>query len=145
MSIETQIRDALATDCDAKSSAAHISDAVATDCDATSSAAHIREAVATDCDAILALIQELAAFEQMPDQVAMTAEKLKRDGFPENDSPKFLCLVAEVDGKVVGYALFYPTYSTWKGPMMFMEDLYVTPSHRRRGIGTALWRQVTVG
>merc|ERR1712168_1770326 len=45
--------------------------------------------------------------------------------------------------KIVGYALFYPTYSTWKGPMMFMEDLYVTPSMRQMGIGSLLWRKVS--
>lgn len=106
-----------------------------------SSAFTIRKAVATDCPSIMTLIKELAEFEKMPDQVDMTEDQLRNDGFLQN--PKFECLIAEVDQKVVGFALFYPTYSTWKGPMMFMEDLYVTPSLRRMGIGSSLWRAVT--
>ena len=103
----------------------------------------VREASVEDCPAILALIKELAAFEEMPDQVEMTVERLERDGFSADDQRKFSCLVAvSEDGVIVGYALFYPTYSTWVGPMMFMEDLYVTPLMRRNGIGSKLWRAV---
>jgi len=101
----------------------------------------IRKAVVGDCESILELIKELALFEEMPNQVKMTDEMLRKDGF--GDAPKFHCLIAEENQKVVGYAIFYPTYSTWVGPMMFMEDLYVTPSQRRRGIGSRLWRGVT--
>ena len=100
----------------------------------------VRKASVEDCPAILELIKELAAFEEMPEQVEMTVERLERDGF--SDEPKFSCLVAVEDRVIVGYAHFYPTYSTWVGPMMFMEDLYVTPSMRRKGIGSKLWRAV---
>jgi len=72
----------------------------------------IRPAIATDCDAILSLIKELAVFEKMPDQVEMTTATLIKDGFEAD--PKFSCLVAEINEAIVAYALYYPTYSTWK-------------------------------
>lgn len=101
----------------------------------------IRQAVREDCSKILHLIKELASFGDMTDQVKMTVERLEMDGFSPN--PKFSCIVAEEDENLVGYVIYYPTYSTWEGPMMCMEDLYVTPSARHRGIGMKLWRAVT--
>jgi len=100
----------------------------------------IRPAIATDCDAILSLIKELAVFEKMPDQVEMTTATLIKDGFEAD--PKFSCLVAEINEAIVAYALYYPTYSTWKGSTMYLDDLYVTPSARRRGIGAKMFKAV---
>ncbi|XP_075437895.1 thialysine N-epsilon-acetyltransferase-like isoform X2 [Ascaphus truei] len=88
--------------------------------------------------------QELAEYEKLLDQVKITAEGLMRDGFGE--SPVFRCLVAELGGgdrgdtgpALVGYALSYLTYSTWKGRSLYLEDLYIMPEYRGKGIGSRL-------
>ena len=100
---------------------------------------HIREAIATDASAILALIQELADFEREPEAVAVTEVELIQDGFGEN--PLFQCFVAEINQKIVGIALFYPCYSTWKGKSWHLEDLIVTKAHRGKGIGFSLLKK----
>ena len=78
------------------------------------------------------------------DQVVITADDLVRDGFGTN--PKFWCYVAEIPGEIeteiVGMALFYPRYSTWKGPTIHLEDLMVQEEFRGQGVGTALYRSV---
>ena len=99
----------------------------------------IRDAIATDAAAILALIQELADFEQEPEAVAVTESELAQDGFGEK--PLFQCFVAEINQKIVGIALFYPCYSTWKGKSWHLEDLIVTKTHRGKGIGFALLKK----
>uniref|UniRef100_A0A3P9HKA7 Spermidine/spermine N1-acetyltransferase family member 2b n=1 Tax=Oryzias latipes TaxID=8090 RepID=A0A3P9HKA7_ORYLA len=104
----------------------------------------IRPAKKEDCKEISRLIMELAVYENMPDQVKIAHEELERDGFGEN--PFFQCLVAEVPEEhkskegftVVGYALYFYTYSTWKGRSIFLEDLYVMPEFRGNGIGKGL-------
>ena len=96
----------------------------------------IRIATAADVPGILALIRELAAFEREPDAVAVTEEELIRDGFGEN--PQFQCFVAEINQDIVGIALFYPCYSTWKGKSFHLEDLIVTQAEREKGIGFEL-------
>lgn len=90
-----------------------------------------------DMEAVLGLIQELAAFEKEPEAVVVSAKDLERDAFGEQ--PKFSCIVAEKKGVIVGMALFYPRYSTWKGPTLHLEDLIVTQSERGTGIGKALY------
>ncbi|XP_033731252.1 diamine acetyltransferase 2-like [Pecten maximus] len=108
----------------------------------------IRPAVQGDCEEILRLIQELAEFEKMPEQVKMTVGTLRRDGFGEQNF--FRCLVVEdktttaVEGKAIlwGYALYYYAYSTWEGRVMYLEDLYMSPTYRGRGIGTKLFNAV---
>lgn len=100
----------------------------------------IRLAVKDDTPAIMGLIQGLADFEKEPDQVVITADDLIRDGF--GSDPKFWCFVAEVAHKIVGMALFYNRYSTWKGPTIHLEDLMVQEEFRGRGVGTALYRAV---
>ncbi|XP_076024901.1 thialysine N-epsilon-acetyltransferase-like [Genypterus blacodes] len=108
----------------------------------------IRAAKEDDCKDVSRMIMELAVFEKMPDQVAISSKELQRDGFCQN--PLFQCLVAEVpeehgskDGHtVVGYSLYFYTYSTWKGPTVYIEDLYVMPDFRRDGIGQALMTKV---
>jgi len=82
------------------------------------------------------MIRELAVFERMPDLVTNREEDLARDGFGEN--PRFRALIAEWSGQVAGYAIFFDYYSTWAGPGIFLEDLFVRDAFRRRGIGTAL-------
>ncbi|MBL19027.1 MAG: GNAT family N-acetyltransferase [Flavobacteriaceae bacterium] len=99
----------------------------------------IRAATKSDVPAILGLIQELATFEREPDAVAVTEAELLQDGFGEN--PAFGCFVATNESKVVGIALYYPCYSTWKGKSWHLEDLIVTEPHRGKGIGFALLKK----
>lgn len=100
----------------------------------------IRSATPQDMPAVLELITELAVFEREPDAVVITVEDLVRDGFGEN--PLFQCLVAEVNGRIKGMALFYYRYSTWKGKTIHLEDLIVTESARGTGLGNALYAEV---
>mgnify|MGYP003637410315 CR=1 FL=1 len=100
----------------------------------------IREAIKEDMPQVLNLIKELAVFEKEENAVEVTVSDLERDGF----GPKILfqCFVAEVDGIIKGMALVYPRYSTWKGPIIHLEDLIVTESMRNTGMGTALLNEV---
>ena len=101
----------------------------------------IREAVPSDVPEILALIRDLAAFEKEPDAAIATEEDLLRDGFgPE---PYFRCIMAEWDGAVAGFALYFFQYSTWEGrPALYLEDLFVREAFRKRGIGVALFQRL---
>ncbi|RUS78814.1 hypothetical protein EGW08_013432 [Elysia chlorotica] len=104
----------------------------------------IRHAESSDCEEIVRLIVELAEFEKMVDQVKMTPQILRKDCFGEK--PICSCVVAskkQDKSSLVGYSLFYPVYSTWEGASLYLEDLYVTPSYRSRGIGKLLWQRVT--
>ena len=97
----------------------------------------VRSAIAADVETILRFIKELAEFEKEPEAVKATTTDLLRDGFGEQ--PKFEVLLAEVDQKPVGFALFFPTYSTWEGRAgIHLEDLFVFEQWRGHGIGHAL-------
>lgn len=100
----------------------------------------IREATKQDFPEVLDLIQELAVFENEPDAVEITKKDLEKEGL--GDHPLFHCLVAEVDDQVVGTALFYYRFSTWKGRSLHLEDLIVKASERGKGIGEALYKKV---
>jgi len=89
---------------------------------------------------VLDLIKELAAFEKEPHAVVVTVEDLERDGFGEN--PLFQTFVAEVDDKIVGMALYYYRYSTWKGKTIHLEDLIVKENMRGTGLGFALYCEI---
>ena len=84
----------------------------------------IRDARPDDMPRVLELIKELAHFEKEADAVEVSPEELVRDGFGPN--PLFHCFVAEVDQVIEGMALVYPRYSTWKGPVIHLEDLIIT-------------------
>ena len=100
----------------------------------------IREATAKDMEYVLELIKELATFEKEASAVEISADDLVRDGFgPEK---LFHCFVAESNSKIVGMALIYKRYSTWKGPIIHLEDLVVSESMRGSGLGTALLNEV---
>ena len=90
--------------------------------------------------AVLELIRELAAFEKEPDAVVVTVDELVRDGFGHN--PLFHTFVAESAGEIVGMALFYYRYSTWKGRTIHLEDLIVKQEKRGTGAGSALYKEV---
>lgn len=96
----------------------------------------IRKATPQDAAAMLALIQELAVYEQEPNAVRLGTEELIADGWTE--PTWFHCLVAESSSKLVGMALSYPAYSTWNGKAWYLEDLIVTEAQRGNGIGSAL-------
>ena len=100
----------------------------------------IREGEKKDMPAVLKLIQELADFEKEPEAVEVTVEDLKNDGFGSN--PLFKTFVAELDNEIVGMALFYPRYSTWKGVTIHLEDPIVSESKRNLKIGKALYSKV---
>ena len=100
----------------------------------------IRPAVQEDMPRVLELVQELADFERESHAVEVTASQLQADGF--GDGPLFRCFVGEQGGESVGMALVYARYSTWKGPVLHLEDLIVTERMRGSGLGTALLDQV---
>jgi GNAT superfamily N-acetyltransferase len=101
---------------------------------------HIRKGEKKDMKAVLELIQELATFEKEPDAVEVTISDLERDGFGKN--PLFYTFVAEVDDEIVGIALYYYRYSTWKGKTIHLEDLIVKEKMRGSGIGFALYSEI---
>ena len=105
-----------------------------------SSKFHIREAKKGDVPQILELIHELAIFEKEAKAVEVTVDDLERDGFGPNKL--FHCFVGENEGTIIGIALVYPRYSTWKGPALHLEDLIVTHKMRGSGLGTALLDEV---
>ena len=97
---------------------------------------HIRKATIEDVEQIYALVYELALYEKAPHEVTNTVEQMKIDGF--GDSPIFGCFVAETEGKIVGIALYYYRYSTWKGKCIYLEDIVVTQTHRGKQLGRLL-------
>ncbi|HEY1959202.1 MAG TPA: GNAT family N-acetyltransferase [Polyangiaceae bacterium] len=99
----------------------------------------IRRAVREDVPSIVALVRALAAYEREPDAVVATEEDYLRDGF--GDAPAFHVHVATEGGEVVGFALWFFTWSTWRGRRcLHLEDLFVLPEHRKKGAGLALMR-----
>jgi GNAT superfamily N-acetyltransferase len=101
---------------------------------------NIRKGNPEDMKAVLSLIQELAIFEKEPDAVSITESDLIRDGFSEN--PLFHVFVAEVDTEIVGIALYYYRFSTWKGKTIHLEDLIVKDKMRGSGLGFALYSEI---
>jgi GNAT superfamily N-acetyltransferase len=101
----------------------------------------IRKAEPRDVPAILGFIRDLAEYEKELKQVVATEADLLRDGF--GDTPKYFCLMADQDGSPAGMAFCFHTYSTWVGKWgIYLEDLYVRPEMRGRGIGRALLAEV---
>jgi len=97
----------------------------------------IRAATPDDIPEILAFIRELAEYERAPEQAVATREDLLRDGWGKE--PKFRVVIAEWEGKPAGFALFFYNYSTWQGRAgLYLEDLFVRPVFRGKGIGKAL-------
>ena len=99
----------------------------------------IRAAKPGDEQAIFSLIKELALYEKAPEQVSNSVEQLSQDLFKS-----FICeaIVAEENKEIVGFALFYTAYSTWKGKILYLEDFYVKEKHRNKGIGNMLFEKV---
>jgi GNAT superfamily N-acetyltransferase len=100
----------------------------------------IRRAVAEDCERLMDLIRELAIYEKAPQEVTVTLEHFIDSGFGAN--PVWWAFVAEVDGMVEGFALYYIRYSTWKGQRMYLEDILVTEKMRGMGLGKLLFERL---
>ncbi|HEY2582941.1 MAG TPA: GNAT family N-acetyltransferase [Mucilaginibacter sp.] len=101
---------------------------------------NIRFAKKEDCPRLLELVHELALFERAPEEVTVTLQEFEDAGFKEN--PVWKAFVAEVDGLIVGFALYYVRYSTWKGCRLYLEDLIVTETMRGNGAGKLLFNRV---
>ena len=107
----------------------------------TTTSFQLRRGREADLPQVLALIQELATYERAPDAVTNTLEAMRRDGF--GPAPVFNFFVLEdVRGVLTGLALYYTAYSTWKGRMLYLEDLVVTEAARRGGFGRLLFEAV---
>lgn len=100
----------------------------------------IRKGTKEDVSSILSLIKELAVFEKEPEAVIVTEADLLRDGFSEN--PLYYTFIAEENGEVIGMALYYYRYSTWKGKTIHLEDLIVRENKRGTGAGLALYKKI---
>ncbi len=100
----------------------------------------IRAATIEDVPLLEAMIREFATFEQMAAEVTITTEILARDGF--SPRPRFRAMLAEWDGRPAGYAIFFNFYSSFQGPGLFLEDIYVREEFRGKGIGKVLMAEV---
>ncbi len=100
----------------------------------------IRKATKNDMSSVLKLINDLAIFENEAEAVEVSVSDLMRDGF--GDHPVFNCFVAQFNDEVVGMALVYQRYSTWKGKALHLEDLVVSESMRGKGVGSLLLDEV---
>jgi GNAT superfamily N-acetyltransferase len=100
----------------------------------------IRKGTKNDMAEVLELIRELAIFEKEPEAVVITVEDLERDGFGEK--PLFQTFIAEEAGEIIGMALYYYRYSTWKGRTIHLEDLIVKADKRGTGAGFALYQEI---
>ena len=99
----------------------------------------IRTATPKDVPYIFDLIKELALYEKAPEQVTNTSENLHYDLF---EAPICEAIVAEENEEILGFALYYTSYSTWKGRCLYLEDFYVKEKCRKRGIGKLLFDEV---
>ena len=97
----------------------------------------IRKGEKKDLPGVLALIHELAEFEKAPDAVTNTVALMEEDGFGEK--PVFRFHVAELDGKIIGIAVYFVKYSTWKGRGLYLDDIVITEKFRSKGIGKKLF------
>ena len=96
----------------------------------------VRRAVKEDCPRLLELVKELAVYERAPDEVTVTLEHFVESGFGKH--PIYWAFAAEENGVLLGFALYYIRYSTWKGQAMYLEDILVTEKARGKGIGKLL-------
>lgn len=101
---------------------------------------NIRRAVSSDCGRLLELVKDLATYEQAPGEVTISLEHFEASGFGEH--PVWWAFVAETDERIVGFALYYIRFSTWKGQRMYLEDLYIEPEMRGKGIASLLFAQL---
>jgi len=101
---------------------------------------NIRTAIKEDCPRLLELINELAVYEKAPEEVTVTLDEFIDAGFGQK--PVWKAFVAEANGTIIGFALFYTRYSTWKGCRLYLEDFIVTEDYRGKGVGKVLFEKV---
>ena len=97
----------------------------------------IRRATQADCPRLLELVNELAIFEKAPHEVTVSLQEFENSGFSQH--PVWWAFVAENDTEIIGFALYYIRYSTWKGCRMYLEDIIITEEYRSKGIGPLLF------
>lgn len=102
----------------------------------------IRKAVKSDCPRIMELVAELAIYEKAPNEVTVSLDHFIESGFGSNSV--WWAFVAEVNGIIQGFALYYIRYSTWKGQRMYLEDILVTDEMRGKGIGKLLFDRLII-
>jgi GNAT superfamily N-acetyltransferase len=102
----------------------------------------IRKAIKEDVPQIKKLIDALALYEKAPQEVTVTEAQLLEDGFGEK--PIYQCRVAEANGQLLGFSLFYIAYSTWKGKLIYLDDFFVKEEYRNLGIGKKLMDEVVM-
>jgi GNAT superfamily N-acetyltransferase len=100
----------------------------------------IRKAVREDCTRILELVKELARYEKAPNEVTVTLEHFEQSGF--GSRPVWWAFVAEIDGEIHGFALYYIRFSTWRGQRLYLEDFYVSEDYRGKGLGKLLFDRI---
>ena len=103
---------------------------------------NIRKGIETDLEQVLLLVKELAAYEKAPHEVEVTLQEMHNWGFGKDKVFEFF--VAEHEHKIVGIALYYYKYSTWKGKCLFLEDIVITEAYRRYGLGSKLFNEVAL-
>lgn len=101
---------------------------------------NLRPAVKEDCIRIMELVRELAKYEKAPNEVTVTLDHFVQSGFGSN--PVWWAFVAEVDGVIQGFALYYIRYSTWRGQRLYLEDFYVREEMRGMGLGKLLFEKI---
>ena len=101
---------------------------------------NIRVAIKEDCTRLLELINELALYEKAPEEVTVTLAEFEYAGF--GNKPVWKAFVAEENETIIGFALFYTRYSTWKGCRLYLEDFIVTEAYRGKGVGKILFETV---
>ena len=100
----------------------------------------IRKGTEADLEQVLDLVKELATYEKAPDEVEVTVDEMRNWGFGKDKVFEFF--VAQHQNKIIGIALYYYKYSTWKGKCLFLEDIVITEAYRRYGLGTKLFNEV---
>jgi GNAT superfamily N-acetyltransferase len=100
----------------------------------------IRTATVEDVPALMQMITEFASFEKLSDRLTVTEASMLRDGF--GPSPRFHTLLPEWNGELAGYVIYFPFYSSFQGPCVFLEDIYVRERFRGKGIGKLLMQEV---
>ncbi len=102
----------------------------------------VRRAKREDCKRLLELVQELALFEKAPHEVTVSLEEFEFAGFSEH--PVWWAFVVENEHQILGFALYYIRYSTWKGCRMYLEDIIITEEYRGKGLGKLLFDQLII-